>query len=154
MLQVQVSVPEVKNYYISQRTVHCSVIIFALWEQIKGLHRLPDCHFISNRLACLCCSSHDSIKVRPLDFGHSLTSFDLLASILIKLYCIILYYSVILHSNNLVKQCVSSQIVASFFFFLSPSLYVFFLFPFSGAWIHGSLRPTSHGIRPNQPVNC
>jgi len=52
----------------------------------------------------------------------------------------------------LVNWFVSPQIIATVW--LSDQLSTLFpCFPFPKAQIHGSLCPTSHGTRPNQPIN-
>ena len=92
MLQVLVPVPE-ENYYIPQRTVRCSVIISSQGEQIKALVGHLKSPFSCQVLlpsAQPNCTTHLSIKVRPLAFRHYLIIVDLLAPILIILYYIVL----------------------------------------------------------------
>ena len=80
MLQVQVPVPEEKNYYFPQRTVHWSVIISAQGEQIKALVGHLTFSFPFFWLSLLPaaqpnCMSHLSIMVRPFHLSDTLSHY-------------------------------------------------------------------------------
>ena len=132
MLQVQVRVPEEKNYYIPQRTLHSSDIISAQGKQIKALvgHlTFPfdhQAHLIPT--ACLVTALEQSLWL-----SDTLIIFDLLAPILI-----ILYYSVLscIPISYLVNQFVSPQIITAVLFWcLTLSFIPFSLFGGTHPWV-------------------
>lgn len=124
MLQFWVLVPEEKQNYISQRTVHCSITVFCSEGKIKTVCRSRDLPFWSSDSSLLQVPYRlILLRVRPSVFGHSLILFNLLSSIPIILYYIVLH-RVILHFDIFFSKFVYPQIIVAVLF-LGPSPYPF-----------------------------